>query len=129
MAATSAGEVHRALIALHQNGRFDEALQLIDPDAIDHRGGAEGDVVGRSAWREKWIRAAGTDFGRASLVIDENIEASDTSVNRYTVRGRDSSSGKPFAVTAIDMVKVRDGRVTEHWALFDVSGLQHQLRA
>ena len=127
MKGEDAGTLHRRLIALHQAGRFADAIQLIDPDAVDHRGGAEGDVVGRAAWLEKWQRAAGTDFGRATLSIEQNVALADVSVNRYTIRGRDGASGKSFAVTGLDMVKVRDGRIVEHWALLDVAALRHQL--
>ena len=124
------GAIHRRLIAVYrdvQAGRLDDALILIDPDVIDHPGGSQGDVVGRNAWREKWALMATTDFAKASMTIEENLEVGETSVTRYTVRGTDSASGRPYEVAAMDMIKVRHGRVVEHWSFLDAAAIRHQV--
>jgi hypothetical protein len=59
------GEVHHRLVEAWNDvlaGRVDEALELIDPEIVDHRGGAEGDHVGREAWRRKWEGFADLPF-------------------------------------------------------------------
>ena len=38
-------------------------------------------------------------------------------------------SGKRFEVTGFDMVRIRDGQVTEHWGLMDVMKMMQQLGA
>jgi hypothetical protein len=35
--------------------------------------------------------------------------------------------GRRYEVLGLDMVRVRDGRVVEHWALRDQTAVQHQL--
>jgi predicted SnoaL-like aldol condensation-catalyzing enzyme len=119
----SAAEVHRRNVELFSAGRREEALALIDSDAIDHRGGADGDHKGVAAWRQKWERM---DDG-VQVTIEHNVASGDFSVNRFTVRGTHVASGRCYEVTGIDMVRVRDGKIVEHWALLDSAAMQHQL--
>jgi ketosteroid isomerase-like protein len=131
----SPAEVHRRLVDLYPElvatGQLDAGLALIDPDVIDHRGGTQGDHRGRAAWRQKWERlAAGSNgYTGLSVTIEQNVAAGDTSVNRYTSRGTDAATGRRYAVTSMDMVRVRDGRVIEHWAVMDATAIRHQLSA
>lgn len=114
-------DVHRRLVELYPEliatGQLDAGLALIDPDVIDHRGGTDGDHRGRAAWRQKWERMAAGGYGvtDTSVTIEQNVAAGDTSVNRYTSRGTDPVTGRRYAVTSMDMVRVRDGRVIEHY--------------
>lgn len=121
-----AAEVHRRIVELFGAGRREEALALIDPDAIDHRGGASGDHQGVAAWREKWEHM-GDGIQDASMTTEHNVASGDFSVNRYTVRGTDTASGRRYEITGIDMVRVRDGKIVEHWALLDSAAMRHQL--
>lgn len=119
----SAAETHRRNVELFSAGRREEALALIDPDAIDHRGGADGDHQGVAAWRQKWEQM---DDG-VQVTIEHNVASGDFSVNRYTVRGTHLASRRRYEVTGIDMVRVRDGKIVEHWALLDSAAMRHQL--
>jgi steroid delta-isomerase-like uncharacterized protein len=38
-------------------------------------------------------------------------------------------SGKHFVVEGFDMVRIRDGQVTEHWGIFDTMAMMQQLGA
>jgi ketosteroid isomerase-like protein len=128
-----AADVHRRLVELFPEllatGQFDAGLALIDEDVIDHRGGAVGDHRGRAAWRQKWelMAAGGYGFTDTSVTVEQNVASGDTSVNRYTSRGTDAATGRRYEVTSMDMIRVRGGRVVEHWALQDSSGIRHQL--
>lgn len=125
---SEAAEVHRRLVELSDAGRHEEALALIDPDAVDHRGGTSGDHVGVDAWREKWARM-NEGIADASVTIEQNVTSGDCSVNRYTVRGTQTETGRSYAVTGIDMIRVRGGRLVEHWAVLDVTAMRAQLSA
>lgn len=124
--------VHRRLVEAYEDllaGTFDEALALIDPDVIDHRGGIEGDHVGIDAWREKWARLSAGDGAtrNTSIEVEQNVASGEFSVNRYAMRGTHTESGRDYEVTGIDMVRVRDGRVVEHWAVVDAEAMRAQL--
>jgi len=118
---TGASEVHRRIIELFNAGHHAEALTLIDPHAIDHRGGASGDHEGVDAWWDKW-----ENMPEVSLTVEQNVSDGPFSVNRYRIRGTDTTSGRHYEVVGIDMVRVRAGKIVEHWALLDSAGIQHQ---
>src|SRR3569833_942756 len=127
----SAGEIHRRVVEMYDEvlaGRMDEALALIDPDIVDHRGGSSGDHHGIDAWRRKWEGfAEGGAFHDVSVTIEQNVVQDDTSVNRYATRGSHTASARSYAVLGMYMVRVRDGRIVEHWALRDADAIRHQL--
>jgi ketosteroid isomerase-like protein len=123
--------VHRRILELYPAvvaGRgIDEALELIDPDVVDHRGGLDGDHHGRDAWRTKWEGLGSSGFHDLSATVEQNVAAGDTSVNRYTLRGTHTASGRTYEISGLDMIIVRNGRVVEHWALGDWDLMRHQL--
>ena len=127
----SPGEVHRRLLASYGDvlaGRLDDALALIAPDVIDYRGGRDGDHRGRDAWRRKWEgMAAGGAFHDVSVTVEQNVASGDFSVNRYTLRGTHTATGRRYEVLGMDMIRVRDGKVVEHWALQDQIAKAEQL--
>lgn len=131
-AKLGAAEVHRRLVGAYGDilaGTFEEALALIDPGVVDHRGGAEGDHVGVGAWREKWERAGaeGGGFRDTSVEVEQNVASGGFSANRYAMRGTHATSGRSYEVTGMDMIRVREGRVVEHWAVVDSEAMRTQL--
>jgi ketosteroid isomerase-like protein len=120
IAHLSPSEVHRKIIEFANAGRLDDAILLIATDAVDHVGGQTGDQKGRDLWRQKWDKAASMPF---HLTIAVNISEGDISVNRYRIRTVDPKSGKSLEADGIDMVRVRDGQIVEHWAFLDTAAL------
>ncbi|WP_084316245.1 ester cyclase [Actinospica robiniae] len=123
-----AAQVHRRIVELGQAGQGEEALALIDPAVIDHRGGVSGDHIGIAAWAEKWEHMY-DGLRDVTATIEQNVSSDELSTNRYTIRGTHIDSGRCYEVTGLDMVRVRNGRIIEHWALLDTAALQHQLTA
>src|SRR6266700_1802454 len=126
--ATRPAAVHLRMVALVTAGRRTEVLALVHPDVIDHRGGTSGDHIGLAAWKEKYdqMDERVRDF---SVTLDQNVACGDFSANRYTLRGTDIASGRSYEVTGLDMIRVRDGKLVEHWALLDSAAMRHQLGA
>jgi ketosteroid isomerase-like protein len=126
-----AAGVHRRILELYlavvAGAAPDEAMELIDPNVIDHRGGPAGDHHGRAAWRERWQALASQEFRDLSATVEQNVATADTSVNRYTLRGTHIESGRGYEIAGLDMIRVRDGRIVEHWAFADWSLMRHQL--
>ncbi|MFI5612792.1 ester cyclase [Amycolatopsis sp. NPDC051903] len=122
-------EVHRRIV---EAAFTEEGLQYLDPDVVDHRGGAGGDHVGIAAWREKWAAISRGEFladvRDLSVRVEQNVSDGEFSVNRYTSSGTQISTGRRYAVTSMDMIRVRGGRIVEHWALMDVTARAAQLR-
>lgn len=61
------------------------------------------------------------------MTIEHNVASGDTSVNRYTLRGTHTASGRRYEILGLDMVRVRNGKVVEHWALLDADAMRAQL--
>ncbi|WP_329064042.1 ester cyclase [Amycolatopsis sp. NBC_01480] len=123
-------EVHRLVV---EHAFTEEGLRYIAPDVVDHRGGAGGDHVGLDAWREKWEALSRGDFtpglGELSVRVEQNVSEGEFSVNRYTSSGTEIATGRRYSVTSMDMIRVRAGRIVEHWALMDVTDRAAQLRS
>jgi predicted ester cyclase len=126
--AVRAAQVHRRIVELVGAGRRAEAMALIAPDVVDHRGGSSGDHRGLAAWAEKWEHMY-DGLRDVSLTIEHNVAADDFSANRYTMRGTHAESGRRFEVTGLDMIRVRNGKLAEHWAVLDSAAMRHQLGA
>ncbi|MFI7697987.1 ester cyclase [Nonomuraea sp. NPDC049480] len=129
----TAGEVHRRILEVYpeviESGRMDKGLAFIDPEVIDHRGGTDGDHYGIDAWREKWerMRSGESGFHDVSVVVEQNVATDDLSANVYISRGTHTASGRSYEVRGLDMIRVRDGRIVEHWAVRDAVAMRHQL--
>ncbi len=64
------------------------------------------------------------------------IAEGDKVVARQTFRGTHreeflgiAPSGKQFSSTGIDIVRMVDGKIVEHWSSFDMLGMMQQLGA
>jgi predicted ester cyclase len=119
-------EVHQRIVEATNAGRYEDGLALIDPDVLDHRGGSSGDHRGIDAWRDKWENMY-DGLQDVSATIEHNVEAGDTSVNRYTLRATHTASGRSYEIQALDMVRVRNGKLVEHWAFADMAAMRRQL--
>jgi predicted ester cyclase len=101
------------------------AAELCSPDLIDHQFG----TAGRGADAVARVRDAMQDVHRAfpdiRFTIEDAVESGDTIWVR--VRGRGTAtgpffgppSGRPVDFTVIDVCRVVDGRIVEHWGVPD----------
>jgi steroid delta-isomerase-like uncharacterized protein len=70
------------------------------------------------------------------LTIEDMIAEGDKVVFRVTLRGTQQGTlmgipptGKQVSLTAIDIARVADGKIVEHWGQMDMLGLLQQLGA
>jgi predicted ester cyclase len=109
--------VLRAMGSAQARGDFEAALLLIAPQSLD-----QGERVTREDWRRKWesMRAASPDL---EIVTEQSVEEGEWIAHRYLLRGTHTGdffgqppTGAPFEARGLDMVRVRDGQLVEHWA-------------
>jgi predicted ester cyclase len=114
------GAVVRAIIEARERGDLDAGLRLSAPDSID-----QGRRATRDDWRRKWesILAGCPDF---EVTTEHSVENGEWVANRYTIRGTHTGDffGKPptgdrFEIGGMDMVRVSDGLLIEHWTFAD----------
>lgn len=115
------GIVHDALGA----GDMDRVAGFVASDAVDYSA-SDGTVPGGGEHVEAWdrrrraFRSAAPDLART---IQRSIEAGDTVGQLMVARG--TMNGRPFASSAIHIVRVRDGKIVEHWLVaqpFETTG-------
>lgn len=118
MTSSTPAQVVRAINTLRAAGDLDAALRHIAPLSLDQ--GVESD---RARWRRKWegILAGVPDFTVTAL---QSIESGEWVAHRYRITGTHTGdffgrapTGEPFDVTGMDMVRVVDGRLVEHWVV------------
>jgi len=114
-------------------GQLDLLERLCTTDFIDHDPlpGSPPTVAG---YRQGLATLRGACSGLA-MSIDDVIAADDRVVVRGVLSGTQTgaingipSAGKSFKVGYIDIVRVRDGRMAEHWGRIDTAGLRQQLQ-
>jgi ketosteroid isomerase-like protein len=109
----SPAEVIRRLTDAFVDGDLDRALTYVSPNAVDHSP-LDGTGPGLEGWRQKWemLTAGVSDL---QVDVEHSVEGGDSVARRLTTRG--VRGGQPFEMAGMDMVRVRDGQVVEHWAL------------
>jgi predicted ester cyclase len=115
--ASGPAAVVRSIIAARAAGDLDASLRLVAPESLD-----QGQRVTREDWRRKWehMHAGCPDL---EVTTEHSVENGEWVANRYTIRGTHTGdffgaapTGKRFEITGVDMVRVVDGLLVEHWA-------------
>jgi predicted ester cyclase len=104
--------------------------ELVAPDSIEHQ---RGNKPGAEGTRET-IRTLRTWFSEFRLEIVDLVAQGDmvwfrnraTGINTGSVFGR-PPTGKTIDITVIDVVRIADGRIVEHWGVPDQLGMMLQL--
>lgn len=111
-------------------GNADVCDELVASDSIEHQRGLKGGAEGT----KETIRTLHEWFGDFELTIDDVVAQGDQVWIRATGRGLNTGSifgrpptGRRAEITVFDQVRLRDGRVVEHWGVPDQLGLLMQL--
>ena len=127
--ATSRSEAYRVLERIFDEGfaTGNDAIvdEICSPDLVEHQFG----LAGGGAEAIAHVKAAIRDVHRAvpdiSFTIEDSVESGD--VIWVRVRGRGTAtgpffgppSGRPVDFTVIDVARIADGRIAEHWGVPD----------
>jgi predicted ester cyclase len=132
-AARGPTEVVRRLYEHVINGdRLDEFDELIAEDYVNH-GPFPWGVHDRDELRRFYVvRELG--FPDVKVSIDDIVASADMVAYRMTVSGTDSGeflgiapTGRLVRVSGFGWVRVRDGKIAEHWGLIDELGILDQI--
>jgi ketosteroid isomerase-like protein len=106
-------EVLDRMTEAYNRGDFDAGMALIDPAAVDHSapGGPSSDVA---AWRGRWERAR-AEAPDMQVEVEQVLVDGDMIARRLRTRGH--RDGRPVEMHGMDMVRVRGGKLVEHWAV------------
>jgi predicted ester cyclase len=109
--------------------------EVCSPDLVEHQFATAG--VGAEAIEH--VKAAIRDvhgaFPDMTFTIEDSVESGDTIWVRVRGRGTGAGpffgppSGNPVDITVIDVARVVDGRIVEHWGVPDRLGAMLQIGA
>ncbi len=125
--------VRRFVEEVINQGKVDLADKYVAAGAVDHQMPGQGngpEVV------KKMVRMMKAGFPDARITIDDLIAAGDRVVIRSTFHGTQKGefmgiapSGKPVSMSGIDIMRVVNGKLVEHWGNEDDLGMMQQLGA
>jgi predicted ester cyclase len=127
--------VVRRFVDEYQTGADDRAFaELLHPDVVDHSR-PPGIAPGAEGVRQQFDGFRAAFDGFSAHILDQVAEG-DKVVTRKVFRGRHSGSfqgiepsGVDVEIHVIDIVRVQDGQIVEHWNCVDSLGLLAQLGA
>lgn len=120
------------LTDLLNSGKVDQLLLLFHPEAVDHTP-IPGQGSGRAGFEYRFTTLLDA-FSDMECAIEAQISEGDLVSGRYTFRGRHTgemmgmpATNKSVEVMTMDLIRIRDGHVVEHWGLLDFPAMMAQL--
>jgi predicted ester cyclase len=131
--AETVEQIARAVIERGFNHADLAALDaFVAPDIIEHQDGATSGIDGLRALITE-LRAAFPDL---HLAIEDTATSGDTTWFRIRSTGTNDGplfgrppTGRPIDITVIDVMRVADGRMVEHWGVADRLAMLKQIGA
>ena len=109
--------------------------EILTADFVDHEEGPPGSPDGIEGVKF-FVGAFRDAFSDMQVTIEDAIESGDRLAIRATMRGTHDGElmgvparGSRVELTMIDIVRVEDGRVAEHWGATDNLSLMQQIGA
>jgi predicted ester cyclase len=124
----------RLMVDLFSNGDFSVVDELVAPDFVEHSAapGLPPGIPGLKAIAQH-LRAGFPDF---QVAVEDAIAEEDRVVLRLTAGGTQRGqvfdippTGKQAQWAEIHIMRVKDGRMVEHWDLLDLISMRQQLGA
>lgn len=125
--------VRRFNMEFIQDGSMETFNQIIDPAFVNHTAppGTQTGPDGVYYFFNHMLKPAFSGF---AVEIHEQFADGDTVTTRKSFHGTHTgeffgapASGKPVRIDVIDIVKLRDGKFTDHWGIVDWSAVMAQI--
>ena len=124
----------RRWVELWNAGDAAAIAELVTPDYVRHD--SNGPEVGGPAAERQLVEMYRTAFPDLHFTIEHLVAEGDLVVARLTVRGTHRGellgvppTGRPITLAAMDLYRIRDGKIAEQWVMLDALGLLQQLGA
>lgn len=118
--------------AVFNRGDVAAADTFVDAAFVDHAPwpGHPGTLAGFKAG----LTEVRTAFPDLKVEVARMVLEDDVLVGHLTISGTQlgpymgaPASGKTFRIEAVDIIRLRDGKMVEHWGVMDVAGMSAQL--
>lgn len=130
------GLIRRFYAEVIGQGSLDLIDELTTEDVVDHEQGLPGQPPGREGIRffVQAFRAGFPDIGPKS--VEPMLAEGDLEAGRVVLTGTHQgefmglpATGKTVEIESVDIIRIVDGKVAEHWGVTDAMGLMQQLGA
>ncbi len=129
--------VRRYVEEYQVGGREEVADELVAANFIHHGGPAwSGTYFGKALAKPQFVAMLRTAFPDIAAVIHDQIAEGDMVVTRKTFQGTHRgefmgvpATGKHVVIDVIDIIRIADGQLIEHWNVLDMLGLMQQVGA
>lgn len=123
--ATAARAVIQRMLEAFAAGDTTVVDQLCAPDLVEHQFGMAGTGAEAIAHVKAAIQDLHATIPDLSITIEDTVETGDTIWVRARARGTATGpffgppSGRPVDATVVDIARIADGRIAEHWGVPD----------
>ena len=131
MADGNVAIVRRFFEGIINDGRLELADEILAPDYRDHAP-LTAEVPGPEGFKRRMQLLARSFDMR--IAIEDITEQADRVAFRWTMTGRHigefggiAPTGRAVTLTGLNLERLRDGRIVEHWSEYDRMGLMHQV--
>ncbi len=111
---------------------LDRTTELFTPDFVDHAPwpGHSPDAAGFAAGLGEMVAS----FPDLRVDVQRTVAQGDLLTTHFILSGSHlgafmgaPATGKTFNVEAMDILRMRDGRIAEHWGVIDATAMMEQL--
>jgi steroid delta-isomerase-like uncharacterized protein len=127
--------VLRRWIEAYNERDLEAEAAVLAPDYVAHVPAVPGPLEGLEAWRQ-FSGSFAEAFPDIRLTVEDIFSEGDMVAARVAFHGTHRGefqgippTGKEVAFSSIEVNRVRDGKVEEHWVELDLLGLMQQLGA
>jgi steroid delta-isomerase-like uncharacterized protein len=131
MADENAEVVRRFFQGIINEGRLELADEVLAPDYRDHAP-LTAEVPGPEGFKRRMQLLARSFEMR--IAIDDMTVEEDRVAFRWTMTGKHVGefggvppTGRAVTLTGLNLERLRNGRIVEHWSEYDRMGLMHQV--
>ena len=134
MSAENKAVVRRFVEEVQNNHDIDAVDELFSPDMVNHTPMPVPGIENTNEGFKQFFSAMLAAFPDAHFTIHDQVAEGDTVVTRKTFHGTNEgefmgmpATGRQVSMDIIDIWRVADGRLTEHWGVLDQLGTMQQL--
>ncbi len=106
--------VFRRFLQALNEGSVDTMRELADPQIVDHGFGWEA-PRGFEGVKQQYLQFR-AEYPDLHYSLEDLLAEGDKVVCRWTLRGTHHASGERLTLTGINIDRIANGRIVEHWA-------------
>ncbi|MFB6891034.1 ester cyclase [Kitasatospora sp. NPDC056327] len=119
MTDTPGRRIRRLFEEVYNKHDFDRADEFFAPDYVNHQVGAAPGVEGLRTWATMML----TMVPDLACAVEQLVEQNDRVLVHVRWQGTIGGTDRPLDQLTANLYRLHEGRITEHWSVFDYSAL------